>query len=50
MVEIFKSYFEGKFDEASIKKNFVLIYELLDGTGFGRSPIFAHNLTKQQKL
>lgn len=30
MVEIFKAYFGGQFDEVQIKKNFVLIYELLD--------------------
>lgn len=31
LVEIFKSYFNDVFDEESIKNNFVLIYELLDG-------------------
>jgi len=30
LVEIFKIYFEGKFDEQSIHNNFVLAYELLD--------------------
>lgn len=30
MVELFKSYFGGNFDENQVKKNFVLIYELLD--------------------
>jgi AP-2 complex subunit mu-1 len=32
LVLIFRSYFGGKFDEYHIRKNFVLIYELLDGT------------------
>ena len=31
LVNIFKSYFGGLFDEDAIKNNFVLIYELLDG-------------------
>jgi AP-2 complex subunit mu-1 len=31
LVLIFRSYFGGKFDEDHIRKNFVLIYELLDG-------------------
>lgn len=30
MVEIFKAYFGGLFDENQVKKNFVVIYELLD--------------------
>lgn len=30
-VHLFKSYFGGAFDEDSIRNNFVLIYELLDG-------------------
>lgn len=30
LVEIFKAYFDNKFDEAAIRNNFVLIYELLD--------------------
>ncbi|ELR11082.1 clathrin adaptor complex small chain subfamily protein [Acanthamoeba castellanii str. Neff] len=30
LVLIFRSYFGGKFDEDHIRKNFVLIYELLD--------------------
>jgi len=30
VVEVFKAYFGGSFDENSIRKNFVLIYELLD--------------------
>ena len=31
-VALFKSYFGGAFDEDAIRNNFVLIYELLDGT------------------
>jgi AP-2 complex subunit mu-1 len=31
MLEVFKAYFGGKFDEESVRNNFVLIYELLDG-------------------
>lgn len=30
LVDLCKAYFGGKFDENSIRKNFVLIYELLD--------------------
>jgi len=30
LIEIFKSYFDGKFDETVIHSNFVLAYELLD--------------------
>mmetsp|Transcript_57080 Transcript_57080/g.121295 ORF Transcript_57080/g.121295 Transcript_57080/m.121295 type:complete len:430 (-) Transcript_57080:51-1340(-) len=30
MVELFKAYFGGTFDENQVRKNFVLIYELLD--------------------
>eukprot|EP00933_Yihiella_yeosuensis_P038470 TRINITY_DN32404_c0_g1_i1.p1 TRINITY_DN32404_c0_g1~~TRINITY_DN32404_c0_g1_i1.p1 ORF type:complete len:430 (-),score=60.93 TRINITY_DN32404_c0_g1_i1:221-1510(-) len=30
MVELFKAYFGGVVDESQVKKNFVLIYELLD--------------------
>eukprot|EP00927_Polykrikos_kofoidii_P062687 TRINITY_DN57498_c0_g1_i1.p1 TRINITY_DN57498_c0_g1~~TRINITY_DN57498_c0_g1_i1.p1 ORF type:complete len:430 (+),score=56.61 TRINITY_DN57498_c0_g1_i1:125-1414(+) len=30
MVEIFKAYFGGQFDENQVRRNFVLIYELLD--------------------
>eukprot|EP01100_Stratorugosa_tubuloviscum_P000100 TRINITY_DN1022_c0_g3_i3.p1 TRINITY_DN1022_c0_g3~~TRINITY_DN1022_c0_g3_i3.p1 ORF type:complete len:441 (-),score=164.53 TRINITY_DN1022_c0_g3_i3:398-1720(-) len=30
LVDIFKAYFNGKFNEDSIRNNFVLIYELLD--------------------
>ena len=32
-ISIAKSYF-GKVDEEAVKNNFVLIYELVDGTGF----------------
>ncbi len=31
MVEIFKGYFEDDFDEDSLRDNFTLVYELLDG-------------------
>jgi len=30
-VEIFKGYFSGKFDEETLRNNFSLVYELLDG-------------------
>lgn len=30
LVDLFRAYFGGKFSEASIKNNFVLVYELLD--------------------
>eukprot|EP00485_Elphidium_margaritaceum_P007404 CAMPEP_0202688382 /NCGR_PEP_ID=MMETSP1385-20130828/3902_1 /ASSEMBLY_ACC=CAM_ASM_000861 /TAXON_ID=933848 /ORGANISM="Elphidium margaritaceum" /LENGTH=465 /DNA_ID=CAMNT_0049343347 /DNA_START=117 /DNA_END=1514 /DNA_ORIENTATION=+ len=30
LVDIFRSYFDGKFDEESFRQNFTLIYELLD--------------------
>ena len=30
IIDIFKTYFDGKFDEESFKQNFTLIYELLD--------------------
>ena len=33
-MSLFKSYFGGAFNEDAIKNNFVLIYELLDGTLF----------------
>ncbi len=29
-MELFRSYFEGALDEGSVKRNFTLIYELLD--------------------
>ena len=31
VVDIFKSYFDGEFNEDAIRNNFVLTYELLDG-------------------
>jgi AP-2 complex subunit mu-1 len=37
LVLIFRSYFGGKFDEEHIRKNFVLIYELLDGASLSLS-------------
>lgn len=30
LVTLFKAYFDGELNEASIKNNYVLIYELLD--------------------
>jgi hypothetical protein len=33
VINVGRSYF-GKFDEESVKANFVLIYELLDGNSF----------------
>ena len=30
MINVFKSYFEGEFNQESIRSNFVLVYELLD--------------------
>jgi len=30
LVDLFRSYFEGSLDEGSVKRNFTLIYELLD--------------------
>lgn len=30
-VEIFRGYFNGKFDEETLRNNFSLVYELLDG-------------------
>ncbi|CEP02310.1 MHD domain-containing protein [Plasmodiophora brassicae] len=32
LVEVFKAYFGGSFDEDAIRSNFVLVYELLDET------------------
>ena len=32
LVKLGKSYFGDKFDESVVKSNFVLLYELLDGT------------------
>jgi hypothetical protein len=31
-VDLLRSYFEGALNESSVKRNFVLIYELLDET------------------
>jgi len=45
LVEVFKAYFGGTFDEESIRNNFVLIYELLDETmDHGYPQITAINL------
>lgn len=30
LVDLFRSYFEGTLDSGSVKRNFTLIYELLD--------------------
>jgi hypothetical protein len=30
LVDLFRSYFEGALEEGSVKRNFTLIYELLD--------------------
>lgn len=32
LVDLFRSYFEGALNENSVKRNFVLIYELLEET------------------
>jgi hypothetical protein len=32
LVDLLRSYFEGALNESSVKRNFVLIYELLDET------------------
>ena len=37
MVDIFKGYFEEDFDEDSIRDNFTLVYELLDGAPGARA-------------
>ena len=38
LVALGKGYF-GKFDEEAVKNNFVLVYELLDGTNLGESSV-----------
>ena len=30
LIDLFRAYFDGKFDEASFRENFTLVYELLD--------------------
>jgi len=46
LVPLFRAYFGGKFDESSIRNNFVLIYELLDGTHtYTRTHTHAHTHT-----
>jgi AP-2 complex subunit mu-1 len=48
LVEIFKAYFGGEFNEDSIRKNFVLIYELLDEVvDFGLPQISEPEVLKQ---
>jgi AP-2 complex subunit mu-1 len=45
LVEVFKAYFGGAFEENSVRENFVLIYELLDETmDHGYPQITAVNL------
>lgn len=45
-----KGYF-GKFDEDAVKNNFVLVYELLDGTPFGSmSPSLCLHIRLQRSL
>jgi len=45
LIEVFKAYFGGTFDEESVRNNFVLIYELLDETmDYGYPQITAINL------
>ena len=34
LVEVFKAYFGGEFDEEALRNNFVLVYELFDGMIF----------------
>jgi hypothetical protein len=40
LIQLGRSYF-GKFDEEAVKNNFVLIYELLDGSSPNYSPFFS---------
>ena len=48
VTEVFKAYFGGQFDENSIRKNFVLIYELLDEImDFGFPQVLEPDLLKQ---
>jgi AP-2 complex subunit mu-1 len=45
MIDLFRAYFGGKFDEESIRNNFVLIYELFDECcDFGWPQITAINI------
>ena len=48
LVDLFKAYFGGEFDENSVRKNFVLIYELLDEiVDFGLPQITEAEVLKQ---
>lgn len=48
LVDVFKAYFEGSFNQDSIKSNFVLIYELFDEViDHGYPQIVATELLKQ---
>lgn len=31
LIQLFRTYFRGRFNEANIRQHFVLVYELLDG-------------------
>ena len=45
MIEVFRAYFGGHFDEETIRNNFVLIYELLDECNdYGYPQITAVNI------
>lgn len=48
MVDLFRAYFGNKFDESEIKRNFVLIYELLDEIiDYGYPQILEENVLKK---
>ena len=48
LIELFKAYFSGEFTEVSIRKNYVLIYELLDEiVDFGLPQITEPEVLKQ---
>ena len=48
-VTMSKSYF-GKLDEESVKNNFVLIYELLDGKSLGQPAILCSYDTQRSSI
>lgn len=31
LIQLFRTYFRGRFNEANVRQHFVLVYELLDG-------------------
>lgn len=37
---MFRAYFGGQFDENNVRENFVLIYELLDGTNSYKNAVW----------